>query len=53
MIKAGIIGSTGYASQELVRLLMQHPDVEIVWYEAQRVILISSMQMFSRICFRL
>ena len=31
MIKAGIIGSTGYAGQELVRLLMQHPDVEIVW----------------------
>ena len=29
MIKAGIIGSTGYAGQELVRLLMQHPDVEI------------------------
>ena len=32
MIKAGIIGSTGYAGQELVRLLMQHPDVEIVCY---------------------
>ncbi len=32
MIKAGIIGSTGYAGQELVRLLLQHPEAEIVWY---------------------
>jgi N-acetyl-gamma-glutamyl-phosphate reductase len=32
MIKAGIIGSTGYAGQELVRLLLQHKDAEIVWY---------------------
>lgn len=32
MIKAGIIGSTGYAGQELVRLLLQHKEAEIVWY---------------------
>ncbi len=32
MIKAGIIGSTGYAGQEIVRLLLGHKDVEIVWY---------------------
>lgn len=32
MIKAGIIGSTGYAGAELVRLLSQRDDVEIVWY---------------------
>ena len=32
MIKAGIIGSTGYAGAELVRLLIQHPQAEIVWY---------------------
>ncbi len=32
MIKAGIIGATGYAGEELVRLLLRHPDVEIVWY---------------------
>ena len=32
MIKAGIIGSTGYAGAELVRLLLNHPDAEIVWY---------------------
>ena len=32
MIKVGIIGSTGYAGQELVRILLQHPQTEIVWY---------------------
>ncbi|MBR6228417.1 MAG: N-acetyl-gamma-glutamyl-phosphate reductase [Eubacterium sp.] len=32
MIKAGIIGSTGYAGQELVRLLLGHKEVEIAWY---------------------
>ena len=32
MIKAGIFGATGYAGQELVRLLLQHKDVDIVWY---------------------
>ena len=32
MIKAGIIGSTGYAGAELVRLLLGHKDVRIVWY---------------------
>ncbi len=32
MIKVGIIGSTGYAGNELVRLLLQHPETEIIWY---------------------
>ena len=32
MIKVGIIGATGYAGAELVRLLLQRDDVEIVWY---------------------
>lgn len=32
MIKVGIIGSTGYAGAELVRLLSQREDCEIVWY---------------------
>ena len=32
MIKAGIIGSTGYAGGELARLLLQRDDVEILWY---------------------
>lgn len=38
MIKAGIIGSTGYAGQELVRLLMGHKDVKIVWYGSRSYI---------------
>lgn len=38
MIKAGIIGSTGYAGQELVRLLMQHKDVEVVWFGSRSYI---------------
>lgn len=32
MIKAGIIGATGYAGAELVRLLLGHKEVEICWY---------------------
>ena len=32
VIKCGIIGSTGYAGGELVRLLLQHKDAEVVWY---------------------
>ena len=32
MIRAGIIGSTGYAGGELVRILLGHKDVEIKWY---------------------
>ena len=32
MIKVGIVGATGYAGAELVRLLLGHPDVEIVWF---------------------
>ena len=38
MIKAGIIGSTGYAGQEIVRLLLGHKDVEIVWYGSKSYI---------------
>ncbi|MDD3014747.1 MAG: N-acetyl-gamma-glutamyl-phosphate reductase [Candidatus Gastranaerophilales bacterium] len=30
MIKAGIIGSTGYVGQELTRILLQHPDINLV-----------------------
>lgn len=32
MVKVGIIGSTGYAGAELVRLLLQRNDVQILWY---------------------
>lgn len=38
MVKAGIIGSTGYAGQELVRILLQHPEAEIVWYGSKSYI---------------
>lgn len=31
MIKAGIIGGAGYTGGELIRLLINHPDVEIVF----------------------
>ena len=31
MIKVGIVGATGYAGNELVRLLLGHKDAEIVW----------------------
>ncbi|MBQ7637223.1 MAG: N-acetyl-gamma-glutamyl-phosphate reductase [Lachnospiraceae bacterium] len=32
MIKVGIIGATGYAGNELIRILKQHPEAEIVHY---------------------
>lgn len=35
MIKVGIIGATGYAGQELVRILVNHPEAEIVWLGSQ------------------
>ena len=38
MIKAGIIGATGYAGAELVRLLLGHREVEIVWYGSRSYI---------------
>ena len=38
MIKAGIIGATGYAGSELVRLLLGHKNVEIVWYGSRSYI---------------
>ena len=38
MIKAGIIGATGYAGNELVRLLTGHGEVEIVWYGSRSYI---------------
>lgn len=38
MIKAGIIGATGYAGNELVRLLLGHKEVEIKWYGSRSYI---------------
>lgn len=38
MIKAGIIGSTGYAGAELVRILSRHKEVEIKWFGSRSYI---------------
>ena len=38
MIKGGIIGATGYAGSELVRILLGHKDVEIKWYGSRSYI---------------
>ena len=38
MIKVGIIGATGYAGNELVRILMGHKEVEIKWYGSRSYI---------------
>ena len=35
MIKVGIVGSTGYAGGELVRLLLNHKNVKIEWLYSQ------------------
>lgn len=31
MIRAGIIGGAGYTAGELIRILLNHPEVEIAW----------------------
>lgn len=51
MIKAGIIGSTGYAGGELARLLLQRDDVEINGMVPE-VISIRNMLPFTRTCSR-
>ena len=38
MIKVGIIGATGYAGGELVRLLANHQEAELVWYGSRSYI---------------
>lgn len=38
MIQAGIIGATGYAGAELVRLLLGHPEVKIRWFGSRSYI---------------
>ena len=35
MIRAGIIGATGYAGNEIVRILLGHKDVEIGWVSSR------------------
>lgn len=31
MIRAGILGATGYMGGEVLRILLDHPDIEIAW----------------------
>ena len=38
MIRVGIVGATGYAGGELVRILMGHKEVEIKWYGSRSYI---------------
>lgn len=38
MIYVGIIGATGYAGNELVRILSNHPEVKIRWYGSRSYI---------------
>ena len=38
MIRVGIIGATGYAGGELVRILLNHKDAKIVWYGSRSYI---------------
>lgn len=38
MIKVGIIGATGYAGAELVRILQNHKEAQIVWYGSRSYI---------------
>ena len=38
MVRVGIIGATGYAGAELVRILMGHKDAEILWYGSKSYI---------------
>lgn len=34
MIKVGIIGAAGYTAGELIRILVNHPEVEIAWAQS-------------------
>ena len=38
MLKVGIIGATGYAGGEIVRILQNHPQAQIVWYGSKSYI---------------
>ena len=36
MIRAGILGGDGFAAGELIRLLINHPDVTLTWVHSRR-----------------
>ena len=39
MIKAGIIGATGYAGNELARLLLGHKETEVVCMDPEAILI--------------
>jgi N-acetyl-gamma-glutamyl-phosphate reductase len=45
-VRAGIIGATGYTGQELVRLLHQHPEVELTYLGSSSNAGVSYEEMF-------
>ena len=50
MIRAGIIGATGYAGAELARLLLQREDVELVWYGSRSYVGEDFSSIYTGIC---
>lgn len=36
MIKVGVLGATGYMGGEVIRVLLNHPKVEIVWATSRK-----------------
>ena len=36
MITAGVLGATGYMGSEVIRVLLQHPDIEIAWLASRK-----------------
>ena len=36
MIKAGIVGATGYAGAEILKILARHPQAQIVWIDSRQ-----------------
>jgi len=46
MVKVGIVGGTGYTGVELLRLLIQHPDVEIAAITSRKEVGMSVADLF-------
>ena len=50
MIKVGIIGATGYAGGELVRLLLGHKEAEIEWYGSRSYVDQKYAKVYQNMC---
>lgn len=48
MIKAGIIGGAGYTAGELIRLLINHPETEIVFINSKTVMPVIRLPMYTK-----